>query len=261
MRRLMFLALLLVLAAFAAPAYAGVPYVDTGFTGRTTGEADLVVARELVDDNTYQQAIYFRMAPIEDDVNYEIGGTITFPPGIEIVDVFYNSTTLANSHADWAIPGGDYSGQGFGGQDRMNWDSNTVNFNAHFSYPVDSFRVVIDYGDSFPESASFDIQLRTGQGTFQIYSTGIQVGNTDGVVPGSGDFGEVASLTVPLIEGLPPAISGCIELYGDPLSEIEVTLKQQGSPSLSTMTDSNGCYKFKDAVVGEKIKLEFDNPN
>ena len=55
--------------------------------------------------------------------------------------------------------------------------------------------------------------------------------------------------------------SGCIELYGDPLREVEVRLKQQGGPSLTTMTDSNGCYKFKDAVVGEKIKLEFDNSN
>jgi hypothetical protein len=74
--------------------------------------------------------------------------------------------------------------------------------------------------------------------------------------PGTHQFDNV------VINALPePDVIGCIELYGDPLSEIEVTLKQQGSPPVSTVTDSYGCYKFRDLVSSEKIKLEFDNSN
>jgi hypothetical protein len=187
--------------------YTSEPYVDTGFTGRTTGEADLVVARENYNSSTHQQAIYFRMA-VTDNVNYEIGGTITFPSSISIVDVYHSEGDLNLSNADWAIAGGDYSGnaKGFDGQDTINWDLHTVSFNAHFSNPVDSFRVVIEYDDPLPEGASFDIQLLEGQGQYQpAYSKGIQVGNTsDGIVPGSGDYGEITQATVPLTAGGTP---------------------------------------------------------
>lgn len=56
-----------------------------------------------------------------------------------------------------------------------------------------------------------------------------------------------------------PDLSGCIKLNGDPLEKgIEVTLKQQGGPNLTTMTNSEGCYEFENADVGKKIKLEVD---
>jgi len=85
-------------------------------------------------------------------------------------------------------------------------------------------------------------------------------GGTIGLLGSDGIF-EFDDLVV-TVPGPPPALRGCIELYGDPLEKgIEVTLQQQGKPNLTTVTDSNGCYRFNDAVVGEKIKLEFDNSN
>jgi len=57
-----------------------------------------------------------------------------------------------------------------------------------------------------------------------------------------------------------PNDSGCINLNGQPLANKEVTLKQQGGPNLTAMTDSKGFYEFEDATVGKKIKIEFEGP-
>ena len=228
---LMFFCSFVVVLLTGQVAYAQ-PYVDTGFTGRNTiGDGDLVVARENYNSATHQQAIYFRMAAaLTDATNYEIGGTITFPPDIYIVDVYYSGVDLNNSDADWAIAGGDYSGstRGFDSQDTISWDLHSVSFNAHFSNPVDDFRVVIEYDDPLAPGESFDIQLLTGPGQYQpAHDIGIQVGNTDGIVPGSDDFGEIAQLTVPLTPGEPqPSLEQRVQ---DLESQVQTLLDQYES--------------------------------
>jgi hypothetical protein len=60
---------------------------------------------------------------------------------------------------------------------------------------LDDFRVIIDYGDSFPTDLSFDIlAYDLGEVGGAVSSPGIRVGRTDDSVVGNGDFGEVQSL-------------------------------------------------------------------
>lgn len=227
------------------------PYVDTGFTYSTPTDIDLVIVRENYDDTEYQQAVYFRMNA-DGGVLYEMGGIITFPPGISIVDVYYRraDNQPANSDICWAICGSNYSGDSRGledDQDPILWDENTISFRTYFA-GMDDFRVIVDYGDSFPSGVSFDIELLTGPASETDYSTGIQVGNIDGVVPGSGDFGEIVQLTVPLTPvtpGEPSDVHGCIDLEGAPLIGVEVRLEQRNEITQTTTTGPDGCYQFQ----------------
>jgi hypothetical protein len=60
---------------------------------------------------------------------------------------------------------------------------------------MDDFRVIIDYGDSFPADLSFDIlPYDLGEVGGAVSSSGIRVGNVDDTVVGNGDFGEVPAL-------------------------------------------------------------------
>ena len=213
-----------------APGICAEPYVDSGFTHQSpNNDIDLIVVREKYDPNEYTQAIYFRVYDNTGDFD-AIAGTISFPPEITIVDVYseQNRGEPASSDSEWGIDGGSYSGLGRGLEkgDQLSRDEHTVTFDCGFDSKVDDFRIIVDYGDAFTDEATFSIQLnnvpRPPGGT--PYSTGIQVGNTDGVVQGSGDYGEITQLTVPLTPGQPqPTGEGRVEELE---SQVEILLDQ-----------------------------------
>jgi hypothetical protein len=216
-----------------APGICAEPYVDSGFTHKSPdNDVDLIVVREKYDPNQYTQAIYFRAYDYSSDSD-AIAGTISFPPEITIVEVHYlqNQGHPASSDSMWGIDGGDYSGSGRGleGGEPFSWDEHTVTFDCGFDRGMDDFRIIVDYGDAFTDEATFSIQLNNGPrpsgGT--SYSTGIQVGNTDGVVQGSGDYGEITQLTVQLTPGNPPpTLEGRVE---DLEVQVEILLEQYQS--------------------------------
>jgi hypothetical protein len=204
---------LLITMSVVAPGICAEPYVDSGFTLQSpNNDIDLIVVRENYDPNQYTQAIYFRAYDNTSDFD-AIAGTISFPPEITIVKVYDDPV---NSDATWAINGIDYSGLGRGldADDRFSSDAHTVTFDCGFDRGMDDFRIIVAYDGAFTDGATFSIQLNNGPrppGGFP-YSTGIQVGNTDGVVQGSGDYGEITELTVPLTPGTPPpTLEGRVE--------------------------------------------------
>ena len=213
-----------------APGICAEPYVDSGFTHQSPdNDIDLIVVREKYDPNQYTQAIYFRAYDNSGDWD-AIAGSISFPPEITIVEVHYLQSKghPGSSDSTWGITGGDYSGQGRGLEagEPFSWDKHTVTFDCGFSGGMDDFRIIVDYGNAFADGATFSIQLINGpwpsEGT--PYSTGIQVGNTDGVVQGSGDYGEITELTVPLTPGSPqPTLEGRVE---DLEVQVEILLEQ-----------------------------------
>ena len=220
------------------------PYVDTGFNNQRAEDLDLIVVRENYNDSTFQQALYFRIYPLYRCVDYDmqLGGTITFSDGITISEVYYNryEGEPANSDATWKIAGIDYSGElrGLEG-DPIAWDSNTITFDCRFAH-LDDFRVIIDYGDSFPDGAYVEISLLAKP----CYYTGIQVGDINGFITGSGDYGETASLTVPLTPSHPsakppqrpdnPGLPGC-------MAEVE-QLRSQALVPQTGQTTSHADY-------------------
>jgi hypothetical protein len=52
-----------------------------------------------------------------------------------------------------------------------------------------------------------------------------------------------------------PAISGCINYEGSPLTGVEVNFKEKGEKWQTTQTDENGCYLIESVVSGEKMEL------
>jgi hypothetical protein len=57
------------------------------------------------------------------------------------------------------------------------------------------------------------------------------------------------------IPGPPPAISGCIELYGEPLADTRVFLNQIGVRRQITTTDEFGCFEFDEMVENRRFIL------
>ena len=201
---------------FAGVGFAN-PIVDTGFTFQSSDtDVDFVVVRENFDSSTYQQSLYFRIFDGSPDWD-SIGGTISFSSGISIVDVFYlrdasgDNSHLTNTDSPWGISAGNYSDtyRGFEpwdlvAPDNIAWDSQSVSFDSSSSFGMDDFRVVIEYGDSFPLGMFVDISLSIGTNAYGLpYVNGIQVGNLDGIMAGSGDYGEVTNLRIPLTNPVP----------------------------------------------------------
>jgi hypothetical protein len=196
---------------------------------------------------------------------FEMGGTITFPSHINIVNVYHTLADVEGSDSVWGLTGWDYSDSVRGVElnqgEVLVWNENMVWFDLSFGVAVDDFRIIIEYADPFPNASSFDIQLLTGEGMWREYSTGIRVGFPDGIVPGSGDFGETVSLTVPLTAGPPPAISGCIQIYGEGRQGLEVHLNQKPGFKDSAETDSNGCFQFQELLdPDEKFDIKVKCP-
>jgi hypothetical protein len=159
-------AIVLLLACSVSASAVPLPYVDTGFTFQSPdSDVDLVVVRENCDPSSYQQALYFRV--FDGSLDWEaVGGTISFSSGISIVDVFYlrdaswDNSHLTDTDSPWGISTGDYSDTYRGlepwdqvGPDSISWNSQSISFDASFRHGMDDFRVVIDYGDSFPWGA------------------------------------------------------------------------------------------------------------
>ncbi|RJR32435.1 MAG: PEP-CTERM sorting domain-containing protein [Desulfobacteraceae bacterium] len=184
------------------PAYAlTLPYVDTGFTGRTPDDLDLVVARENYDPTTFQQAVYFRAVDNRTDTDV-IGASILFSNGVRIIDVQTSGAALLPGDLFWGISGAPYDEDTRGiepKKDLISWTANTVSLDFDFliTSGTDDIRVILDYGDSFVANQYFTIALHQGQWQDHTYNQGIQVG-LPGTVPGSGDLGEIWSASIPL---------------------------------------------------------------
>jgi hypothetical protein len=188
-------------------AFAVVPYVDTGFDGGYMADVDLVVARENYDPNTFQQGLYFH-GRSDGSTIANLGGTINFPSYISIVSV-----TSGGNEAFWQISGAPYNGS-LGPEDYANVNGNAIEFYMDFNQS-DAFSVIIDYGDSFPSNAAFDINLDTGISEFRgiEFDVGIQVGDVGSSVFGAGDYGEITNISVPLTV-VPEPVSSTLFLVG-----------------------------------------------
>ncbi len=215
-----------VLLLAASPVHAVDPWVDTGFDQITPRpDADLVVVREQAFESLdlssldlgvqdYVQSIYFRFNKGERGV-VSFTGIAIFPEGVKILGFVTDEVDLGGSDDDDRMAGADaifgidldpddYSAKarGFeygglpGSSEFILADTErSFAFALNVTCGVDDFRVLIDYGDSFPPDLSFDIlAYDLGKIGGAVSSPGIRVGRTDGSVVGNGDFGEVQAL-------------------------------------------------------------------
>ncbi len=53
----------------------------------------------------------------------------------------------------------------------------------------------------------------------------------------------------------PPGLFGCIELQGVPFVEVNVTFKQEGQNTQTTLTDAEGCYQFNDVLSDKTFEV------
>jgi len=56
------------------------------------------------------------------------------------------------------------------------------------------------------------------------------------------------------------AISGCLTLFGAPLQNAPVNLKQDNEQKQTTLTNTDGCFGFKAIVSGKSFKLDVQGP-
>jgi hypothetical protein len=216
-----------VLLLTASPARAVDPWVDTGFDPVTPlPDADLVVVRERAFESLdlssldlgvqdYVQSIYFRFNTGRRSVD-SFAGIVIFPEGVEILAFVTERAALGGQNDDDIMTGtdaifgidldpDDYSAKarGFeygglpGSSEFILADTErSFAFALNVTGGVDDFRVIIDYGDSFPFDLSFDVLAYDLLGELggAVSSSGIRVGRTDDSVVGNGDFGEVQAL-------------------------------------------------------------------
>jgi hypothetical protein len=221
----------------AAPARALDPWVDTGFAAVTAvPDTDLVIVRERAFESLdlsslglgvqdYVQSIYFRLYA-ELPTVASFSGTVVFPEGVEILAFVTSAAALGGGEDDGVASETDasfgigvdpdaYSSpvRGFeaaGGRGSSEFilsdTARSFAFGLNITVGVDDFRVIIDYGSSFPPDLSFDVgPYDVGELGGAIPRPGIRVGNPDGAVIGSGDFGEVGSLFgIPLTADVGP---------------------------------------------------------
>jgi len=87
-------------------------------------------------------------------------------------------------------------------------------------------------------------------------------GFAGGTVALYGDVGivEFDDLVV-TVPSPPPAISGCIKIYGEGREGLEVHLNQKPNLKDTTMTDSEGCFQFQDLLEpNEKFDIKVKSP-
>ncbi len=233
-----------VLLLAASPVHAVDPWVDTGFDQITPlPDADLVVVREQAFESLdlsslglgvqeYVQSIYFRFYTGQRGVA-SFTGIAVFPEGVEILAFVTKGTALGRWDDEDVMSGtdaifgidvdpNDYSatargfeyGGGPGHSEFVLADTErSFAFALNVTCCLDDFRVIIDYGDSFPPDLSFDVlAYDLGEVGGAVSSPGIRVGRTDDSVVGNGDFGEVQSLLgIPLTAGEGPEVEPQLE--------------------------------------------------
>lgn len=204
------------------------PVVDVNFTAETPDpDIDLVVVRERaygaggVDLTPYAigtgpvdfvQSIYVRLNKGPNGPQTTARHRITFPPGVVVLGVITDEDALGGSADDGVLTETDllfgidasladaYSDddRGFEANDdeiATVVDPNVVFVMHNVTDEVDDLRIIVDYGSSFPPDLAFDIDLTDATvPTWRPLAIGIQVGDDLGMVPGSGDHGEVLGL-------------------------------------------------------------------
>jgi streptogramin lyase len=232
------------------------PFEDDGFTDATPPpDVDLIVVREKaygaggidlgaygLGNPDYVQSIYFRLfADTNTSTENSYTGRITFSEGVEILSFIAGNADLGGETNDGiatatdAIFGissnpDDYSQEsrgietsgGTGGADFINQTSlRSFVFGLNIGGGVDDFRVIIDYGSSFPSDISFDIEAyNVGNLGGVTPQDGIRVGNdASPVVFGSGDYGETQGLLdIPLTTNVAPTPTNTVSL--DPRASV-----------------------------------------
>ena len=222
------------------------PLEDIGFSPATPlPDPDMVIVREKaygaggIDLTQYGigtgpvdhvQSIYFRFFVDNNASQHKSAlGRVLFPPEITILGVITDGQDLGGASDDGLWTGTDlvfgigadpdaYSEEERGFESGGNNDEfvcipspQSLVFGLHVSNGVDDFRVIIDYGDSFPDGLTFDVgayDLPVFGGV--VPNLGFLVGDdANPSVPGSGNFGEAGSLLgIPLTTVTSPLI-GC----------------------------------------------------
>ena len=214
--------------------------MDTEFDTITPPpDADLVVVREKAFESVdlsslglglqdYVQSIYFRLYVGKGKHTASFTGTVSFPEGVEILKIVTSGAVLGGGADDGVMDGldaifgvdvdpDDYSAalRGFEAGGRRHSSEfvlgpaqRTFAFALNVGSGVDDFRVIVDYGDSFPAGLSFDLgPYDIGEVGGAVSSPGIRVGSARASVVGSGDFGEVRALSgIPLTSNEGPEL-------------------------------------------------------
>ena len=220
-------ALILLALSLLFTTFASAQLVDTGFDDTTPlSDVDLVVVRERaygaggidltqygsLGTHTYVQSLYFRL---RHGITFNprwISGRIILPPGVNVLAVVTDGNDLGGSTDDGVASDSDLDFGLTGMADvysaplrGLAWaeaeavcvrSNNAVDFYLFARQDdVDDFRLIIDYGSSFPADMSFDIELHTVSGVEDLeHQAGIRIGDPGGAVFGNGDYGEVPGL-------------------------------------------------------------------
>ena len=232
---------LLFTTVLAVPAAAD-PWVDTGFIAATPPpDVDLVIVREkaygaegvdlspfgLGGVRDYVQSIYVRL--YTDGIGETVDaakGILSFDEGISILGIITDGDLLGGSTDDgqWTasdlvfgigsdpdaysdLDRGFEDGGGVGTSEFVGLTGERrISYGLNVTQGVDDFRIIIDYGDSFPDSLGLTwVGVDWEQLGGAQPATGVHVGTEDPTVWGSGDYGEVLSVKdIPLTGNLVP---------------------------------------------------------
>lgn len=231
------------------------PFEDDGFSAATPSpDVDLVVVREKtygangidlsaygLGNPDYVQSLYFRLfADTSSSLLHSYTGRVTFSEEVEILGFITRSADLGGETDDGiakatdaifgvAVNPDDYSEPSRGMETSGTASSEFINqtssrtfvFGLNIREGIDDFRVIIDYGNSFPSDLTFDIEAYdTGSLGGATPSDGIRIGNdASPTVFGSGDYGETPGLAdIPLTSNVAPTPIDTIAF--DPLASI-----------------------------------------
>lgn len=241
-------------------AWAQTPWADVDFDEESDpDDVDIVFVREQaygasgvdltpfgLGVETYVQSLYVRQfAP--SGAKKATAGRIVLPPEITILGILKSKADLVTSDPLFGVgPLDEYpaSFRGFessGEEFVCATSSHSVVFGLSTTNGVDDFRILIDYGDSFPPDLSFDV---SAYGVPELFSTplhsGYLIGDHVGGVPlGAGDYGEVASvLDVPLTSTQPASTQDC-SLLAQPGRSVYFLRQSSGKKSLDAFDVDN----------------------